>query len=78
MMCELRLGEGSSFIQITLHISLDFFFFFAFYVFSVSFLSSQPALPLGEINYGDFTEYQPTLTVLPKASLVQMLVISCT
>ena len=33
VMCHLRLGEGSSFIQITLHISLEFFFFFCLLCF---------------------------------------------
>lgn len=81
MICQLRPGEGSSFIQITGHISLDYFF--AFYVDIVSFWSSQLALPLGEKFYGGFTESQPVYSHLlnfgysSQAYLVQMLIISC-
>lgn len=55
MMCQPRPREGSSFIQIIGHISLDYFF--AFPVSVVSFLSSQLCLLLEEISSGGVTEY---------------------
>lgn len=60
-----------------------FGFFFAFYVFIVSFVSSQSAFPLGEIFYSNFIEYQPIYTYVLNTDyssiiyLVQMLNSSC-
>lgn len=59
------------------------FFVVAFYVFIVSFVSSQSAFPLGEIFYSNFIEHQPIHTCVLDTDdssiiyLAQTLNISC-